>query len=341
MAMASNIIRITGAREVSQRAPRTVRREMDTLVVSPAVVEKWRKPTFQRDLRVTRKVREVAGVIRREGVIPGIVTLGVMQGDTYLIDGQHRIEGLRMACDRDFRVDDDDGQDVPFIKEAYADVRIGYYESMADMGEEFVEINSALVRMKNDDILRGLEGLNPHLAAIRRKCPFIGYDRVRTGDGRVLISMATSIRVWFGSVGNVPNPGPSSTDAANMLDSDNVTMLTDFMSVCFESWGRGKENFRLWTSVNLGILMWLWRRAVLGEGANAATRTTPIGRPDFGRCLMALSANQRYVDWLVGRSLKDRDRSPCYARIRDIFATRLTELGQKKPRFPQDDWTKT
>lgn len=347
---ASNIIKLTGARELPPRASRAIRREMDTLEVTPEVAARWRKPDFQRELRVTPKVRRIVLEIRKTQIIPGILTLGVWEGNTYLVDGQHRCEAFRLACDPDFRCFDEPeerdlvgkkGPEVPPIAVAYADVRIGYFDSMEAMSDEFLDLNSALVRMKLDDFLRGLEATNPHLAAIRRACPFVGYDRVRTSEGRLLLSMASAIRVWFGSAGSCPNSGPGSTDAAKMLDAGQVRDLTDFLKACYEAWGRDKGNYRLWGMLNLGVLMWLWRRSVLGQGQDSGSRATRIGREDFIRCLMALSASQRYVDWLGGRLLKDRDRSPCYAKIRDLFSNRLVEAGHKKPRFPQDDWAKS
>jgi hypothetical protein len=49
---------------------------------------------------------------------------------------------------------------------------------MADMGEEFVNLNSQLVTMRPDDIRRGLEGTIEALPTIRRECPFVGYDMI-------------------------------------------------------------------------------------------------------------------------------------------------------------------
>jgi hypothetical protein len=60
---------------------------------------------------------------------------------------------------------------------------------------------------------------------------------------------------------------------------------------------------------------------------------------EFTQCLMALSANHTYVDWLQGRALGERDRSPCYSRIRSIFSGRLGGMGYGKPMLPQPDWS--
>jgi hypothetical protein len=300
---------------------------MDTMELTPKGVRAWKRPPFQRELRINDKVKKlVDNLIADGGVVPGIITLGHMDGDIYLVDGQHRAEAFLLSE----------------LQVGYADVRICEFETMAEMSEQFVQLNSALVRMRTDDIIRGLEAINPLIASIRRKCPFIGYDGVRGAQARVLVSMAVAIRTWFGST-LTPTNGPASTDAVKMLTEESVAALCKFMNVCFEAWGRDREHFRLWSTLNLGILMWLWRRIVLGEGSvpKGARRSVVLEGGDFQRCLMGLAADPKYTDWLVGRSMCERDRSPCYARIREIFGRRLAIDGHKTAKFPQEDWSKS
>jgi hypothetical protein len=81
----SNVIRMVGAKE----APRSVRSKMDTLELTIDALDRWKKPPFQREQRMTKKVRLLVAELKESGgVIPGILTLGRMDGDTYLIDGQ-------------------------------------------------------------------------------------------------------------------------------------------------------------------------------------------------------------------------------------------------------------
>lgn len=327
--MTNNVIKMPGISELSRGAPRGIRSHMDTLELTPKGVRAWKRPPFQREMRMTDKVKALVAEIAADGgVLPGIITLGKYDGDTYLVDGQHRAEAFLLA-------------DLPI---GYADVRICEFGSLAEMSEEFVKLNSALVRMKTDDIIRGLEAVNPHIASLRRRVPFVGYDGIRRGDqARILLSMAVAIRTWFGST-ITPTNGPSSTEAVKMLTEDSVGKLAKFLQVCFEAWGRDKQNYKLWSTLNLGILMWLWRRAVLGEGAPAlkgARRATELDSDQFQRCLMALSADPKYSEWLIGRSMGDRDRSPAYARIKDIFSRRLASEGGKNIRFPSDEWSKS
>src|ERR1039458_1876052 len=122
------------------------------------------------------------------GVWPGVVTLGVMDGATYIIDGQHRRQAFLISE----------------LEEGYTDVRTLYTGSMAELGEEFVNLNSQLVRMRPDDILRGLEGVVPALARIRSACPCIGYDFVRRNAQAPIVSMSAILRQWKGSSFEVP-----------------------------------------------------------------------------------------------------------------------------------------
>jgi hypothetical protein len=322
--------KLPGLQALPKNTPRSVRSVMDTMVITPGSIDQWKKPTFQRELRATPRVLEAAAQIKDEGILPGVLTLGKLGGETYLLDGQHRVEAFRLAG----------------IPEAYVDVRICTFESMGEMGEEFVRLNSSLVRMKNDDIMRGLEGSNESLRMLRRRCPFVGYDHLRMAgaDGRakVLLSVTVAVRTWFGSGTPTPVAGPSSMEAVKTLDQKETEQMTTFLSLCYDAWGGDAANFKLWCSLNLVLLMWLYRRVVLAEGGkHANNRYIQMTASQFQKCMVALSANPMYVDWLRGRNISDRDRSPCYMRIRDIFVRRLSEMDIKGARFPAADWTKS
>lgn len=317
------VLRMPGIKELPKSAPKSVRSVMDTLLLTPAGVARWKKPPFQRELRVTKKVEAFAEELKTNGgVIHGIITLGKLDGETYIVDGQHRIEGFNMSG----------------LPEGFADVRICHFDSMSEMAEEFERLNSALVRMKTDDILRALEHSNHCLAIIRKRCPFVGYDHIRAGGNSArLLLMSTLVRVWFGASGDTPTPGPSSSEAASLLDDTNTERITMLLALMFEAWGRDPENFRLWGSLNLSMHFWLWRRLVLREGVTSA-RIVTLKNDEFRQCMMAVSSNQLYVDWLPGRSLRERDRSPAYNRIKQIFAGRLGGMGFGKPILPIPEW---
>lgn len=325
--MSSNLIPLKGARELPKNAPKTDRSTMDTLVITLGTTESWKKPRFQRELRITPRVKECAEQIRRDGVIEGVITLGKFDGETWLLDGQHRIEAFRMSE----------------LDEVLADVRIKWFDSMGDMADEFTRLNRALVSMRTDDIMRAFEETNACISMIRRRCPFVGYDHIRVGErSKILISMATVVRIWFGTASDTPTQGPSSSEAVRLLNDEQASMLCDFLTACFEAWGNERSNFKMWSAANIAILMWLWRRLILQTGLppyRGGTRVVVLERKAFINCLMALSADPQFSDWLVGRNLSERDRAPCYSRIRTIFGRRLATDGVRNPRFPAGEWT--
>jgi hypothetical protein len=258
------------------------------------------------------------------GVWPGIVSLGMIGRDTYLIDGQHRRHAFLLSG----------------LPEGLTDVRIHSFETMGDMGAEFVNLNSQLVRLNPDDILRGLQGSVDALATIREKCPFVGYDMVRRNGSSPVLSMSVALRCWSGSAPEIPqHSGGSAALLVGTLDSKATGRITDFLNICMAAFGRDAEYYRLWGALNLCICMWTYRRVVLMEGAHGNSRWAKLTPEEFKRCLMALSADRDYVDWLVGRNLGERDRTPCYVRIKKIFIKRMeTERGVKIS-LPQPSWS--
>jgi hypothetical protein len=304
------------------------RSDMQTLLFSQVDVEKWKLPDFQRPLRVNAKVNALAEELKANGgIMPGIITLGTIAGDksTYLVDGQHRKESFRISG----------------LEECIADVRAIRYESAAAMALEFVNLNSSLVRMRPDDLLRGLEGSVESMRLIRQRCPFVGYDQIRRNNTAApLLGMSAVLRCWYGSAPNIPVPtagGRSAATMANELSTVDAEELCRFLCAAHEAWGHDKEYFRLWGALNLTICMWLWRRLVLNQ-ERGVKRYVVLSEAEFKRCLMAVSANEIYLDWLVGRTMGDRDRSPCFSRIKGAFQSRLAASHGKKPLLPQPEW---
>lgn len=293
-----------------QRATKT---SVDTVLINAELLKKWQAPPFQRPLRVNDRVATLSEQLKQtSGVLPGVITVGVLDGVTYLLDGQHRIEAFKVAG----------------ITEGFADVRTHYFSSMGDMGEEFVLLNSSLVKLRPDDILRGLEGTVEALSNLRKRCPFVGYDMIRRNTRSPIISVAQVLRAWKGSAPEVPTTGGmSSYVLARQLTIDDSEQLASFLLLAEPAWGRDLEYRRLWTMLNLCICMWLYRRVVI-QPLNPRVRLTS---DLFGKCLMELSADRRYIDWLSGRSLRELDRSPAYSRIKVIFARRaFRETGKRQ-----------
>jgi len=312
-------------------APKSRSSSMETLIVSIDQANQWCIPPFQRPLRVNAKVMAIAEDMRSNGVeITGVITLGkiVKEPTMWVVDGQHRLEAFRMSG----------------LTEVICDVRIVTFDNMAEMSDEFVRLNSAIARMRPDDILRGLEPSTPALQRIRQAAPYVGYDHVRRGGASgPTISMSALLRCWTGSMGETPvgnSSGKSAGHTVATMDPEAVLQLLDFLNVAHAAWGRDPEYYRLWGNLNLTVCLWMWRQLVLDNKRIGNKRTVVLTAPQFKQCLMSVSANRDYLDWLPGHNMGDRDRSPCYARLKAIFAKRLQEESgdNKKPLLPQPSW---
>jgi len=269
-------------------------------------------------------VRALAEELKTNGgVIPGVLTLGTLGIEKYVIDGQHRLEAFKISL----------------LPEVYADIRVCQFDSMGEMGNKFVELNSCLVRLKPDDILRGLEGVHDGLTLLRKRCPFIGYDYIRRNDSSPILSAALSLRGWFKSQPEIPGSSGNSSiiELTDLLTPDEAEKIAVFFNLCYQAWGRDAEYSRLWGVLSLTVTAWLYRRTVLTQ---YSPRTLKVTREQFVKCLMAVSASSKYIDWLGGRVLGDRDRSPCYGRLKALVSRRLTqETPGKKYLMPAPAWS--
>lgn len=304
----------------SSAAEKSTRTTVDTLELTQSIVSALPLAPFQRPLRVNAKVLALAEEIRRDGVIPGILTIGSIGNQRYLVDGQHRIEAFKLAQ----------------IDSAYADVRTLFFGDMGEMGREFVRINSHLVTMRPDDIIRGLEASYEALRRLRQKVKFLGYDMIRRSEKAPLLSMSLALRMWRGATAETPvSGGASATELATTLTDDQADELSGFLNLCFEAWGRDQSYIRLWASLNLVLCAWLYRRTVLTQ---YSIKTPRLTREQFRKCLMALSADEHHLDWLVNRQIGIRNTGPAYNRIKSIFVARLADEFGKRPSLPQPEW---
>lgn len=313
----------------AQKTPKTVSSRMETRVFSREEVEAWIVPAFQRPLRVNEKVRALAEEMKQNGgILSGVITLGRLPNDKadYLVDGQHRREAFLISN----------------LPEMLSDVRTCMFDNLADMADEFVRLQQSLVRMRPDDILRGLEGSTRSLLIIRETCPFVGYDQIRRvgSDRASIVSMAMVLRFWTGSEGETPQSNKYSATAGQLAKEMNdleVTTLCKFLHLAHACWGHDKGYARLWGGLNLGMCMWLYRRLVIDQD-RSTKRSVHLNTDMFKKCLMAMSAEPDYTDWLSGRSLSDHHRNPCYRRIKTIFTKRLKEEQIDNPKFPSPAW---
>ncbi len=306
----------------------STRTEMETMLVTLGDIIQWRIPDFQRPLRVNEKVRALAEQLKSEGgILPGVITLGVLDSDIktrYVVDGQHRLEACRLTE----------------LNEFIMDVRIVKFATMAEMAEEFVGLNQALVKMSPDDVLRGMEGSIHALRVIHEQCPFVTYGKVKRGTTS-LLGMSVVIRCWSSARNATPAPsGGGASAMAQAMDERSAQELVNFLKIAHVAWGKEAENTRLWGTLNLTLCMWLYRNLVLTAGTGL-TRHAILTPDNFKSCLLSLSADHAYCDWLVGRQMGERDRGPCYGRITTIFRTRMqSQYGDKKSKMPRPEWAR-
>lgn len=304
-----------------KEAQRETQTKTDTILITTKVISEWKLPPFQRELRVNAKVAALGEELKNNGgVFPGVLTIGLLKSQKYLVDGQHRCEAFKISG----------------IEEGYSDVRYRVYESMHEMAEDFVLLNSVLVRMRPDDILRGLEGSNEGIRLIRQRCPIVGYDQIRRGTNSPIVSMSALLRCWFGSGRDVPsNSGQAAMDVAKSLTIDDAERVSDFLTLALKAWGRDPEYARLWGNLNLTLCMWLYRRICLSSWS---PRSPKLTKEMFCKCLQTLSTSTDYLEWLLGRQLSERDRSPAFRRIKSAFVKRIEHETGKRVSMPSPDW---
>ena len=299
----------------------------DIVVITPESVKTWKAPPFQRPFRMNAKVHEYAELLKAEGgVFPGTpMQIGLWEREKYLVDGQHRKEAFLLSG----------------LEEGIANVVYTEYEDgdrgLSDMADDYVRYNSKLVIQRPDDVLRAIEHTSPPLQSIRKACSYVGYDMIRRGDKAPMVSMSLLLRCWVGSAAEVPSStGCAAAEVARNLSQDDASTLIQFLHCAYSAWGRDLEYGRLWASLNLSLAMWLYRRLVLTTYSAKSPRLT---KDQFGKCLMSLSADKTYLDWLVGRQLTERDRSPAYQRMKTLFANRLAVDMGRRPALPQPAWS--
>lgn len=318
----STHLRIVKPHTTAQKATQTA---MDTIFVTPEIVKTWKKPPFQRDVKINHKVEEVAEEIKTGNppVIPDLITIGILKehpGVHWLVDGQHRKEAFLLSK----------------VPEAVCDVRYLHYDSMAELADAYKKINSSLVKMTADDMLRAAEEGNEHLRRLRKACPWIGYSNIRRGPTTPVVSASCVLRCWFGTAPEVPSiGGMSASEVADNLSAEECATLITFQELAFKAWGKDEQHHRLWGNLNMSICMWLYRRLVI-TAYSAATKK--ISNDLFLKCLMSLGADDEYCSWLLGRNLSEYHRTPTYHRIKSHFARRIEAETGSKARLPAPAW---
>jgi hypothetical protein len=277
-------------------------------------------PSFQRPLNRGRKFGEVTEYIVENNRIPGVVTIAVVDGVRYVIDGQHRLVAFT------------DSQ----VELIYAEIREITFDTFEEAAAEFRRLNSAITKMKPDDILRSEEVSSTVLQYIRKSAPFVGYGNIRRGDNRTVLSMSVLLRVWNESAPVTPSSRQMpAQEIVKTMDMGTARECVRFLGLVNEAWGRDDGDKTLWGALNMTLCMWLYRRIVLGR---FSTKSIQVDDAMFKKCLMAVSADGDYAGWLRGRRVCERDRSQCYRRLKDIFAKRLQSELHQRVMLPQPEW---
>jgi hypothetical protein len=155
------------------------------------------------------------------------------------------------------------------------------------------------------------------------------------------VSLGAVLRCWHTSAYDTPSAsshGNSINGIAALMDDDSAGKLIRFLTMCLSSWGRDPEYYRMWGNLNLALNMWLYRRLVLDTDRRGTKRIIVMTDTQFRQCMTALSANSAYMDWLPGRLLSDRDRSPALRHIKATFQKRLADMNVNKVILPQPAW---
>jgi hypothetical protein len=313
-----------------EEAPKAQRSKMDTIFLTHEFITSLVIPDCQRPLKVNSKVRQFAEEIKLNGnVVNGVITLGTLQGRSrplYLLDGRHRCEAIKIAN----------------IEDAIADVRIVDYDNIGEMGEDWVKMNSSLVKMTPDNILHAMEKSLPSLSYIKSHCDFIGYVNIRKTPTSAMLSMSSAFRCWQGGISESAAQRGAVLDIARDMPKDEYEKMAEFLLLVREAWGNHPEYSRLWGPLNLTLCAWLFRRMVLFPPVKKGKASRPhdsMTKGQFKNCLMALSARHSYLDWLVGRNMiSDRDRGPALAKIKGTFGERFFADNKKAIRLPKPEW---
>jgi len=303
------------------------------MILTPAIIKAWEAPTCQRPLSINKNVKALTSIMLNPYVnMPGTILLGIWNGKTYLIDGQHRgyafLQTNRPTIDALVEI------------HHYVDGPAGEVA----MSLEYIERNKQLVVRKADDTLRAMEAFTPMLRTLRDNCPFVAYSRIHSSGSTVrrMISMSNLLRYWTCAGNEAPATFATAEQIAKTLTQEQVDTITPFLNMCLAAWGYDKENDDMWCQLNMTVTMWLYRHTVLDTGS-ALARITKISPETFQRCLVATSVDTDYCLWLnaIKKKAFTDSRSACLRRLREIFAKVLCSVtGMKRSnlRMPQPDW---
>lgn len=286
----------------------------DVILATREMLENWKTPPGQRPLVITKKVKAWVPKIQESGEVPGRLLVCILHGMKYIVNGHHR-RWCALQTTRDEFVVTLDTETVT---------------SEAELGRKAVGVNLPIAPpQKADDHLRHLEQSYPILQKIRRECPFIGYGK---SGGNTVMSVNAAILSWITS--GTDSATVMKTTVINVLDDismEEISLMVHFFKTVYESWGKDSQYAKVWSKLNVTMMAWMWRNTVLSQAGPRVTRLTP---EQFCTGAMALTSDPHYLPWLIGRQLSERDKGPCYNKVKAIMVKRLTEVLHKKVILP-------
>lgn len=290
----------------------------ETQLVNDAFWSSLKRPDWQRNVKENRAVIELAEQYRNKTMTmhQGSIVVGIVDGEKYLVDGQHR----RLA------------QEIAGVEEMYAVVEYHWCQDMEELSKLWDLKNRQINKTKSNDILKSKENRSTVLQIIRAKTNGrVGYD----SNG---LSMSQVIRMWAGTGSPIPTTtgGIPAERVIEFMKDEDAYQLADFINACHSAWGSTKEVLPLWRTPNLITCAWLYRRLLIDK--TSTSRTSAFTRALFVKCLMSLGADSTYVSWLVGRNWVPNQRSQVYLRVKRLFAARYKAETGTQPQLPQPNW---
>ena len=91
------------------------------VMLTKEITKKWKTPPCRKELKVTSKLKKLAVMVAKDEAIPGVITVAVVKGVTYVVDGQFRLEAFIRSG-------------LPVVP---VQVRVIQGKSLNDLGNEF------------------------------------------------------------------------------------------------------------------------------------------------------------------------------------------------------------
>jgi len=291
---------------------------MEMMVLNRKVVESWEKPPFQRPVAEGKNIISMSVQMQDFGYMMSAFYLGVWEGRTYLVDGQHRRVSFISSG----------------LEEIVAPVVTKHYpkgsQGLLEMCEDFLRIQQHIKNPTANDKLRALEPNNKCLQKITRMCPFVGYERPLLSMAQVIRSLVISGQEMPGSAAR------SAVDHARDMKMKEANGLITFLQLAYEAWGIDKDMRLMWSPMNMALCLWFFRRMLKGSKSPGTVTTSQFSE------IFALLPSKTYISLLEDNSggrMNDEDtRNPVAVELRRTIKKGLRRDGVHDYYMPEVPW---